>query len=93
MATEFLVEAPDPQATFPQIQMWATGNGFQLSGDTNSGYFRGTPSGLAGMLIGEITGTYSVNGIRVTIRVNKNLPPGEVARRLAQFGLRLIGHN
>ena len=90
MATQFLVEAPNPETLFPQIQQWATANGFQLSGDTNSGRFRGTPGGLAGMLIGEIIGSYTVSGSRVTIQVNKNLPPGEVANRLARVGLRLL---
>jgi hypothetical protein len=91
MPTEFLAEAPNPQGIFAQISQWAASNGFQLNGDANAGNFRGTPSGLAGMLLGEIVGSYAVSGTQVTIRVNKNLPQGEVARRLGQFGLRFIG--
>jgi hypothetical protein len=89
--TEFVAEAPNPQAIFSQIQQWASANGFQLNGDAGAGNFRGTPSGIAGFLIGEITGSYTVTGNQVTIRVDKNLPQGEVAQRLGQFGLRLVG--
>ena len=91
MPTEFIAEAPNPEGVFVQIQQWASANGFQLNGDASSGNFRGRPGGIEGILVGEIRGNYSVSGNRVTIRVDKNLPAGAVADRLARFGLRLIG--
>lgn len=91
MPRVFVAEAPDPSSLFPKLSASAQANGFVLRGDSNSGMFSGTPSGLAGALIGEISGTYSVSGTQVTIRLDKDLPSSEVDRRLAQFGIRLVG--
>jgi len=91
MAKEFIVDAPNPEVTFPQIQRWAAANGFQLNGSASAGNFRGKPGGIEGMLIGEIIGNYTVSGGRATILVNKDLPAGIVGERLSRFGLRLIG--
>ena len=93
MATEFVVLVSDPRAAHSQLCQWAASNHFQLVGDSSTGNFAGTPSGLAGMLYGEIRGQYSTVGDRVIIQVNKDLPVGEVRRRLAQFGLVLVSYS
>jgi hypothetical protein len=91
MARVFVAMVSDPTAAFARLNSWAQSNGFQLSGSPTSGWFRGTPGGIAGLLIGEISGSYVVNGTEVTLRTDKDLPPGEVESRLAKVGLRMTG--
>ena len=90
MPRTFVAQVSDPQAVFASLQGWARANGFALNGNAAGGSFRGRPGGLAGAIIGEISGTYSASGNMVTIQTDKDLPAGEVSRRLAQFGLRLV---
>lgn len=90
MPRKFLATAPNPQGVFVQIRQWAAANGFELTGDASTGTFGGRPGGLAGLLIGDIHGSYQVTGNEVTITVDKDLPSHEVARRLSPFGLSLV---
>lgn len=86
----FVAEVSNPEETFPRLKQWADANGYAIRGNAARGTFRGTPSGLAGALIGEISGAYAVTGNAVAIQVNKDLPTGAVANALSKHGLRLV---
>ena len=90
MPRTFVVEVSDSAQAFSRLKRWADSNGYDVDGDETGGSFRGTPRGVAGMLIGEISGAYAVSGHSVTIRVNKDLPRGPVANALSKHGLRLV---
>lgn len=89
---QFVASAPNPQGIFSQIQEWAARNGFQLTGDASSGSFGGTAGGLAGAIIDRIDGNCWASGGQVALRVNKDLPAGEVAKRPARSGLTLVSY-
>jgi len=90
MPRTFIAEVSNPNEAFARLQRWADENGYYINGDQTSGRFQGTPAGLAGFVIGEISGAYSVNGNLVTIQVNKDLPSGPVANALSKHGLSLV---
>ena len=90
MPRSFVAQVSNPDETFPRLKQWADANGYAIKGNAAKGSFRGTPSGLAGVLIGEISGGYSVTGNSVVIQVNKDLPAGAVANALSKHGLRLV---
>jgi len=86
----FIVQVDNADEAFPRLKRWAENNGYSVQGNATRGTFRGTPSGVAAFLIGEISGNYAVSGNAVTIRVNKDLPAGPVANALSKHGLRLV---
>ncbi len=91
MARNFIAEVENPVESFPRIKQWAAANGYELRGTAASGSFNGTPPGLlAALVIGEISGTYSMDGNRVHVKVSKDLPPEQVGDALGTHGLRLV---
>jgi len=90
MPQSFVAQVANPDETFPRLKRWADANGYAITGNAARGTFRGTPSGVAGILIGEISGAYAVSGNSVAIQVNKDLPEGAVANALSKHGLRLV---
>ena len=90
MPRAFIVQVDNADEAFPRLKRWADNNGYSVQGNAARGSFRGTPSGVAAFLIGEISGSYAVSGNAVTIRVNKDLPTGAVANALSKHGLRLV---
>ncbi len=90
MPRSFVAQVANPEETFPRLKRWADANGYAIRGNASKGTFRGTPSGVAGFLIGEISGAYAVSGNSVAIQVNKDLPEGPVANALSKHGLRLV---
>jgi hypothetical protein len=90
MPRSFVAQVSNPDETFPRLKKWADANGYAIRGNAAKGTFRGTPSGVAGFLIGEIYGSYAVSGNAVEIQVNKDLPEGAVANALSKHGLRLV---
>ncbi len=90
MPRTFVAQVSNATEAFPRLKRWADNNGYDVDGDATRGSFRGTPTGVAGILIGEISGAYFVSGNSVTIRVNKDLPQGPVANALSKHGLRLV---
>jgi len=90
MPQSFVAQVANPDETFPRLTRWAEPNGYAITGNAARGTFRGTPSGVAGILIGEISGAYAVSGNSVAIQVNKDLPEGAVANALSKHGLRLV---
>jgi hypothetical protein len=72
------------------MKRWAGANGYAIRGNAAKGTFRATASGVAGLLIDEISGAYAVRGNAVAIQVNKDLPEGAVANALSKHGLRLV---
>jgi len=90
MPRSFVAQVSNPEETFPRLKQWADANGYAIRGNAARGTFRGTPAGVPGLLIGEISGAYAVSGNSVAIRVNKDLPEGPVANALSKHGLRLV---
>ncbi len=90
MARTFVADVSNPAEAFPRLKRWADNNGYTVDGDATRGSFQGTPAGVAGVLLGEISGAYSVRGTSVMIQVNKDLPEGPVANALSKHGLRLV---
>jgi len=90
MPRSFVAQVANPEETFPRLKRWADANGYAIRGNAATGTFRGTPSGIGGLLIGEISGAYAVSGNSVAIQVNKDLPEGAVANALSKHGIRLI---
>jgi hypothetical protein len=90
VATVFVARAANPQALIPQLQQWASANGYHFEGNDQAGTFDGTSTDNEGAFLGRISGTYSVSGDQVTFRMNRDLSAGEIARRLAGFGLQVI---
>jgi len=90
MPRSFVAKVANPEETFSRLKQWADANGYAIRGNAAEGTFRGTPSGIAGLLIGEISGAYAVSGNSVAIQVYKDLPEGAVANALSKYGLRLI---
>jgi len=86
----FVVQVGNADEAFPRLKRWAESNEYSIQGNAARGTFRGTPSGLGGILYGEISGAYAVSGNAVTIQVNKDLPAGPVANALSKHGLRLV---
>ena len=90
MPQTFVAQVANPSQAFSRLKRWADGNGYALHGSPSGGQFRGKPAGIAGVLIGEISGTYAVDGNLVTIQVDKDLPKGAVASALSQHGLKVV---
>ena len=88
-----MISGPSPQETFPRFRNWAESYGFRVSGEQTKGNLEGTPVGLAGLVVGRIRGSYLVNGNTITILLEEDLPPNEVATRLTPFGLTLVRHS
>ena len=62
MPRSFVAQVSIPEETFPRLKKWADANGYAIRGNAAKGTFRGTPSGIGGLLIGEISGAYAVSG-------------------------------
>ncbi len=90
MPRTFVAQVSNADEAFPRLKRWADTNGYSVQGNAAEGTFRGTPTGLGGILYGEISGAYAVSGNAVTIRVSKDLPTGPVANALSKHGLRLV---
>src|SRR5439155_15894081 len=56
MPRSFVAQVANPDETFPRLKRWADANGYAIRGNAAQGTFRGTPSGIGGLLIGEISG-------------------------------------
>ena len=90
MPRTFVAQVSNADEAFPRLKRWAGTNGYSVRGNAAGGTFRGTPSGLGGILYGEISGNYAVSGSAVTIRVNKDLQTGPVANAFSKHGLMLV---
>ena len=85
MAIRFLAENPNPAALFPGIEAFAQQNGYQLNGDARQCTFAGNV-----FPIGRVTGHYLVDGARVVIQIEQDLPSNLVAEQLHRVGSHAI---
>lgn len=85
MATWSLAENPNPAALFPGVEAFGQQNGYQLNGDARQGTFAGNV-----FLIGRVTVHNLVDGARVLIQVDQDLPSNLVAEQLRRVGLHVI---
>jgi hypothetical protein len=89
VARIFRARAPDRHAAFPGVQGWLGSTGGRRYGDDLAGSFEHGPGALDGIILPVISGRYRIDGTKVTIAFDQDLPPGPVAARLRRSGLRV----